>query len=188
MTTRPYELLARFGNDGNVAGVSIRTITTLNGRDYENDPTPLSGTSDPAFVSFAQQFSASVVAERDASNAALATITTERDSLQTQLDAANATIASLQSQLGKPSTEVRPGPDYLYPYEFRSRFTPESRARIRAAVASNDQLADYWDTLFLVRWVVVTDPATIEGVQALALLGLIAPDRVQEILAPIGGS
>jgi hypothetical protein len=66
MTTEPYELLVRFNRDGTVNGVSVRTITTVNGRDYESDPKPLAGATDPAFIAFAAQFSAVVVAQRDA--------------------------------------------------------------------------------------------------------------------------
>jgi len=65
MTTRPYELLARYAPDGKIAGVSVRTITTVNGRDYESDPVPLADATDPAFVQFAEQFAASIVVERD---------------------------------------------------------------------------------------------------------------------------
>lgn len=83
MTTRPYELLARFAADGTVAGVSVRTITTVNGRDYESDPMPLSGAGDSAFAEFADQFSASVVAERDA---AVSALETERSTMQAEID------------------------------------------------------------------------------------------------------
>jgi hypothetical protein len=95
MTTRPYELLARFAPDGSVAGVSVRTITTVNGRDFESDPEPLSGASDPAFTAFASQFAARAVAERDALQSQVTTLTTERDTLKTQAD----TIPGLQSQI-----------------------------------------------------------------------------------------
>ena len=92
MSTRPYELFARFNSQGQVSGVSIRTITTVNGRDYESDPEPLAGTNDPAFIAFAQQFAASAVAQRDS----LSTQLQQRDS---QLNAAQQTIANLQDQL-----------------------------------------------------------------------------------------
>lgn len=229
MTSRPYELLARFGNNGTVAGVSVRMIETIGGRDYEGDPSPLSGISDPAFTSFASQFAASAVAERDAAVSALQSMTSERDglstanasltaensaqaatitdlqsqlqaaiadrdsyhaqatSLQSQLDTANATIASLQSQLSAPVMETRPGPNYLYPYEFVTRFTSQERAAIRAAISQNDQLADYWGIVLTVRWVIVTDALTIQGVQGLELAGLIQADRVAEILKPYEG-
>jgi len=66
MTTQPYELLARFNSDGTVTGVFTKTLTLLNGRAFENDPVPLADTTDPAFTQFAEAFSASVVAERNA--------------------------------------------------------------------------------------------------------------------------
>lgn len=80
---RPYELLARFNANGTVDGVSVRTITTVNGRDYESDPSPLSGATDPAFIAFAEQFSASVVSERDTS---LAALETQRVTMQAEID------------------------------------------------------------------------------------------------------
>jgi hypothetical protein len=87
---KPYELLARFSADGSVAGVSVRTITTVSGRDYEGDPTPLSGASDPAFAAFAEQFAASAVAERDAAisdrDAALQSVEAVRAELQAEID------------------------------------------------------------------------------------------------------
>ncbi len=86
MTTRPYELLARFNQAGGVAGVSVRTITTVNGRDYEGDPEPLSGVNDPAFTQFASQFSASAVAERDQLASDKSALETLRDSLTGERD------------------------------------------------------------------------------------------------------
>lgn len=98
--TRPYELLARFAPSGSVAGVSVRTITTVNGRDFESDPVPLSGVSDPAFVAFASQFAAGAVSERDTLQSQVATLTSERDALQTQAD----TIPGLQSHIESLTT------------------------------------------------------------------------------------
>jgi hypothetical protein len=89
MSTRPYELLARFSPDGTVAGVSVRTITTVGGRDYESDPTPLSGATDAAFVAFAEQFAASVVSERDT---AAASLETQRATMQAEIDRLTALI------------------------------------------------------------------------------------------------
>jgi hypothetical protein len=100
-TSRPYELLARFAADGKIAGVSVRSITTLNGRDYESDPQPLSGASDPAFAAFATQFAAGAVAERDSLQSALTALTAERDSLQTQVD----TIPGLTAQIVELTAE-----------------------------------------------------------------------------------
>jgi hypothetical protein len=113
MTTTPYELLARFNKNGTIAGVSVRTITTVNGRDYESDPQPLSGASDPAFAAFASQFSAAVVAERNALAAdktaltgtlatrttELATMTADRDSQQSAKESALADVTRLAGEL-----------------------------------------------------------------------------------------
>jgi hypothetical protein len=107
MTISPYELLARFNRDGTIAGVSVRTLTTFDdGTERENNPTPLAGASDPAFAAFASQFSAAVVAERDALAAAkanlaaeLATMTTDRDSQRTAKESALADVTRLTGEL-----------------------------------------------------------------------------------------
>lgn len=95
--TRPYELLARFGSNGTVAGVSVRTITTVNGRDYESDPMPLSGATDPAFVAFAEQFAAAA--------------TTERDSLASQVETLAAEKATLTARVAELEAELSSGVD-----------------------------------------------------------------------------
>lgn len=111
MTTRPYELLARFAPDGTVAGVSVRTITTINGRDYENDPTPLSGATDPAFVAFAEQFSAAAIGERDTArserDAAMQAAATERATMQAEIDRLTALIPPPVDPNAVPSTITR---------------------------------------------------------------------------------
>jgi len=105
MTTRPYELLARFTPDGTIAGVSVRTITTVNGRDYESDPAPLSGTTDPAFTAFAEQFAADAVTARDAALAHVTELTAEVDRLTALIpppvdpNAVPATITRTQARL-----------------------------------------------------------------------------------------
>lgn len=91
---KPYELLARFKSDGTIAGCHVRTISTVDGRDYESEPVPLASATDPAFVAFAASFSASVVTERDALaidktklTTDLASKTSEHDSVKGQYDA-----------------------------------------------------------------------------------------------------
>jgi hypothetical protein len=117
MTTRPYELLARFAADGSVAGVSVRTITTVSGRDYESDPLPLSDTSDPAFVAFAEQFSADVVVERDSLKAeieSLASLQAERDQLAAQVSGLQAEIEALKNPPSPQSITPRQAKLALY--------------------------------------------------------------------------
>jgi len=102
MTTRPYELLARFAADGTVSGVAVRTITTVNGRDYESDPTPLSGATDPAFVEFAEQFAADAVTERDSLAAQVAELTAEKATLEARVAELEAELASGVDENGVP--------------------------------------------------------------------------------------
>jgi hypothetical protein len=75
MSEVPYELLARFNADGSVAGVHVRNLITINGKTIEGDPIPLSSVEDSAFSAFAEVFSASVVAERDALQAKVQQLT-----------------------------------------------------------------------------------------------------------------
>jgi hypothetical protein len=167
MTTRPYELLARFGRDGKIAGVSIRTITTIDGRDYESDPQPLLGASDPAFVSFAEQFAAATIAENEAlktENAKLtsdlATMTTERDSAITAKTQADASIEELEesitsleiekqtlaTQLAAATEKVRSYEDAIWdrrkidPSAWYARLTMENVLAI-AKLAADDEIA-----------------------------------------------
>jgi len=111
MTTRPYELLVRFGINGAIAGASVRSITTVNGRDYEGDPEPLSGASDPAFTEFAKQFSAAAIVERDTAKSELAAEKTEHDATKASLATITAERDSLQSQVDelKPQVDTLPG-------------------------------------------------------------------------------
>lgn len=116
MTTRPYELLARFGADGTIAGVSVRTITTLNGRDFEGDPQPLIGASDPAFAAFAEQFSAAAVAELEAtktklleSQKKLTEATEQITTLQTSVEELATTgeqLATAQQSLSEANAKI----------------------------------------------------------------------------------
>jgi len=111
MTTRPYELLARFAADGSVAGVSVRTITTVNGRDYESDPMPMVGTADPMFVAFADQFAAAIVAERDAAvserDTALQQVETVRVELQAEINRLTSLIPPPVDPNSVPATITR---------------------------------------------------------------------------------
>jgi hypothetical protein len=109
MTTTPYELLARFATDGTIAGVSVRYLTTVNGKVYEGDPQPLANVDDPVFNDFADQFSAAVVAERDE-------LAEQVESLTQAKQAAEASVAELTAQVATLQTELDaiqnpPGPD-----------------------------------------------------------------------------
>lgn len=101
---KPYEVLIRFRPDGAVAGISHRTLTTVNGRDFESDPQPLAGTTDPAFIAFAEQFSAAAVAERDTAvaerdtaQAALTTVNAERDAARAEVERLTAELEAIKN-------------------------------------------------------------------------------------------
>lgn len=102
--TRPYELLARFSADGTVAGVSVKTITTVGGRDYESDPAPLSSATDPAFTTFAEQFSAGAITSRDE---AVAALETQRAAMQAEIDRLTALVpAPVADYMITPATFI----------------------------------------------------------------------------------
>jgi hypothetical protein len=194
MNTRPYELLARFAANGTIAGVSVRTITTVAGRDYEGDPQPLSGATDPAFSAFAEQFAASAVTERDAEKTAhettkdaLDTITKERDSLQTQVDAIPAMsqqIAELQAEIERLTALIPPElpARSIYPRELLGRLT---RAEVIAALRSDDD-----DVIFAVANLQTTvSPVLMDSEETQMLIGslvqagILTPERMSEVLA-----
>lgn len=163
MTTRPYELLARFAPDGTVAGVSVRTITTVNGRDYESDPLPLAEATDSAFVAFADQFAAAVVAERDAALAAL-------QPLQAEIDRLTALIP--------PALPERS----IYPRELLGRLT---MAEVVAAIRSDDDAV-----IFAVANLQTTvSPVLLDAeetqmlIGSLVMAGLLTTERMAEVLA-----
>ncbi len=163
MTTRPYELLARFGNNGTVAGVSVRTITNVNGRDFESDPMPLADATDPAFVSFAEQFSASVLAENE--------------TLKAELAASNARIASLLE--GMPWN-----PRVMEASAFISRINSQE---LLLLASSSDpilqQIVGMLNQWKANDWPVVLDsPEIQQAVGYLAQQGVFAESRIAEVL------
>lgn len=81
----------------------MRTITTVNGRDYESDPTPLSGATDPAFIAFAEQFAANAVSERDLLVAQVAELTATKATLEARVAELEAELASGVDENGVPT-------------------------------------------------------------------------------------
>lgn len=182
MTSRPYELLARFRNDGTIQGVQVRTIETVSGRDYESDPQPLSGTDDPAFAQFASAFSAAVVAERDSLAAQVTGLTTEKDALAgqvTTLTAERDALAAEVEALKNPPFDPR----IVHPYAFMQRYTLDERIAILQAAKTDVQVELILAELQTVSRVRLDVEATQHGVNYLASIGVIAADRIQLILA-----
>lgn len=163
MTTRPYELLARFAPDGTVAGVSVRTITTVNGRDFEGDPMPLAGASDPAFTAFADQFTAAIVAERDAAIDA-------QETLQAEIDRLTALIP--------PPLPERS----IYPRELLGRLT---MAEVVAAIRSDDDAVIFAvaNLQTTVSPVLLDSDETRMLIGSLVMAGILTPERMNEVLS-----
>jgi hypothetical protein len=164
MSSRPYELLARFGSDGTVAGVHVRTITTIDGRDFESDPKPLPGATDPAFVAFADQFSAAVVEERD--------------SLKTQLEQANARITQLLESLPY-------NPRVMEAKHFVARITAKEMLSLASSTDPQVQQIVGMLTAWTANdWPIVLDsPEMQQAVGYLAHIGMVEPERVAQLLS-----
>lgn len=164
---RPYELLARFNPDGTVAGVSVRTLTTVNGRDFESDPAPLSGADDPVFKSFADQFAASVVTERDE---AVEALETQRANMQAEINRLTALIPQ-----PLPSRQI-------YPRELLGRFT---FSEVVAAIRTDDDAAIY----AVANLQTTVAPINLDSDETRTLIGalvvakIITAERLAEILA-----
>lgn len=205
MTQTPYELLARFNQSGQVAGVSIRYLFTVGGKIVEGDPEPLVGTSDPVFTAFAQQFSAAAVAERDQLQSdkttletQVTTLTTERDAalaqaatltdekaalteanttLTAQLAAANARIAALVEQ-------VQFDPRVIEANAFLNRIASTELAQLFSSTDSNVQAISQMLLAYKANdWRIKLDsPEMQQAVGYLQLIGMVSADRAAALL------
>lgn len=174
---RPYELLARFRQDGTIAGAHVKTLDTVNGRDYESDPIPLSQVADdPQWSAFAEQFSAAAVAERDALAEQVTTLISERDTLQQQVSALQAQLDALHPQ---------PSATQVWPREFMQRFTLQELVEIHTSTEPGVILA----RTHLQTTVGLIDTQSAEAQQLIGLIvqaGLISADRAAAILSGAG--
>lgn len=205
MTQTPYELLARFNQSGQVAGVSIRYLFNLGNKIVEGDPEPLAGTTDAAFIAFAEQFSASVVAERDqltaektdletqvetltsekaAALAQVATLTDERASLTAanatltgQLTAANARIAALVEQ-------VQFDPRVIEANAFLNRIASTELAQLFSSTDQNVQAISQMLLAYKANdWRIELDSDTVQqAVGYLLQIGMVTPERAAALL------
>lgn len=205
MTQSPYELLARFDSNGSVGGVSVRYLFTVGNKTVEGDPEPLAGTTDPAFVAFAEQFSAAAAAERDQLAAEkteletqvealtserdnaltqVATLTTEKDALTeasaalaAQLAAANARIAALVEQ-------VQFDPRIIEANAFIARMSADETIRLYSSSDSNvQQIAQMLWAYKSNDWRIELDSETVQqAVGYLLQIGMVTPERAAALL------
>ena len=205
MTQTPYELLARFNSNGSVSGVSVRYLFKLNGKVVEGDPEPLAGTNDATFTAFAEQFSASAIAERDklasdktALQSQLTTLTSERDAalaqatalndekaalteanatLTAQLTAANARIAALVEQ-------VEFDPRIIEANAFIARMSADESIRLYASDDPNvQQIAQMLWAYKSNDWRIELDSDTVQqAVGYLLQIGMVTAERAAALL------
>ena len=198
MTQRPYELLARFGANGSIAGIHVRTITTVDGRDYEGDPVPLASASDPAFAAFASQFSASAVAERDSLKMQLDTKTTELQTAENQLESVTselaavqadlalkvAAIADLQARFDALVNQLQFNPRHIGSVAFIARLTSDEVTNVFTSEDPNTHgIATMLATYRKNDWPIYLDDAqTQQAIGYLVQVGQITQERAKEIL------
>lgn len=195
MTQVPYELLARFNSNGSVSGVSVRYLFNLNGKVIEGDPEPLSGISDPVFASFAQQFSAAVVAERDSlasDKQQLQGQLSTLENLPQQLTEATAQIEALQAELTAAQARITElleqlpfSPRVMEASAFVSRIQP---GELLLLLKSPDQQVQSIGAM-LNEWVsndwpiVLDSPEMQQAIGYLAQVGLVTPERAAALLS-----
>lgn len=102
---------------------------------------------------------------------------------QAEVEAAQDVVAVEAVQFAVTDAD-RATPQRLTRLEFLRRFSDTEMQGIVAAAEASPALK-----AALLKWqtaegIVLTDPATIAGVQALEIAGLLAPGRAQEVLAP----
>lgn len=163
MTQTPYELLARFNQSGQVAGVSIRYLFNLGNKIVEGDPEPLAGATDPAFVAFVEQFAAAAVAERD--------------ELAAQLAAANARIAALLEQ-------VQFDPRVIEANAFLSRIASTELAQLFSSTDPNVQAISQMLLVYKANdWRIELDsPEMQQAVGYLQKIGMVSTERAAALL------
>lgn len=205
MTQTPYELLARFNQSGQVAGISIRYLFAVGGKVVEGDPEPLAGTNDAAFLAFAEQFAAAAVAERDelvsdkeTLETQVTTLTSERDAaiaqaatltdekaalteanatLTAQLAAANARIAALMEQ-------VQFDPRIIEANAFLNRIASTELAQLFASKNPNVQAISQMLLAYKANdWRIELDSQEMQqAVGYLQLIGMVTPERAAALL------
>lgn len=180
--SEPYELLVRMPRGTSPGGASVRFITTVGDRDYEGDPQPLAGTSDPAFKAFAEQFSAAVVAERDAAVEAKAAAETALTAVTAERDAARAEVERLTAEL-EAIKNPPVNPRKVHPLDFMNRLPIEVQVNIVAAGESSPT-ARLWFLRLSASSLVDLDAVETRGaVGSLVAAGIITQEQADTLLA-----
>ncbi len=190
MTTVPYEVLIRLRNGQ--AFAQAQTLTTVDGREYENPPVALN-LSGPEFDAWKTQFNAHVLAARDAAVAEVAALNQQLDAKDTELQAAAANLAAMTAArdaaiaerdaiaaeldaLKNPPINVRKIPVYY----FLERLTPAEQVAI---TQSSDVHVQIIEKRLLARQYVDLDAQrTLDALAYFQSVGLLTQQRVTELL------
>jgi len=107
MAKRAYELLVRFGENETVAGAHVKEMhLDEDGKDLrETAPIPLANTDNPVFVAFADKFAAKTVAENESLKSTNATLTTEKEKLESEKTSLTSQLAAKTEQAEKLTEE-----------------------------------------------------------------------------------
>lgn len=75
------------------------------------------------------------------------------------------------------------GVEKLSSLQFMERFSQETQLKVVAATKSNDLVKLWYDKMLAADEIVLTDPRTIAGVQAMVALGIISKKEAAQALA-----
>lgn len=143
---------------------------------------PLSGTDDPAYIEFVEDFNAPLVAENDALKSQVTTLTTERDNALAQvtpLQDENSALKAELDALKNPPFDPR----VIHPFAFLQRYTLDERVAILTAAKTDVQVELMLAELQTVTRVRLDEVATQNGVDYLIANGVIVSTRKPTILA-----
>ncbi|MCK9469415.1 MAG: hypothetical protein M0Q49_08360 [Porticoccaceae bacterium] len=102
--------------------------------------------------------------------------------LEAAIDAAE-TVEQVQAITWEVTEADYPTPARITRQEFMDRFTEAELSAVLTAVEQNIQMRAWFERFRVVGGVVLTDPRTIAGVQALEMISVLGPGRADEILA-----
>jgi len=118
----------------------------------------------------------------------VAAVLAEREAVRRSSDAAEAAVLALQDVAAvqafawAPDAVPVPAPRLLTHERFIQRFTPSEWEAMTAAARSNAAMDAWMRRFSLATFVSIEDPATVAGVHALELAGILAPGRANEVL------
>lgn len=173
---RPGKVEIAWSDDGQaVKGAALHSHLFTDDGDYVRTVVEgLTGSDDPVIAQLANQFSAMVVAERDALAEQVATLTAQVTPLQTR-------VAELEAELDAIRNPPV-SPRHIAPFDFLSLFTADE---LYAMLTSTDPLIVVGRAKLqtITTFVDLDNPETVSLVQYGEAIGMLAAGRAAQILA-----